>query len=792
MEKAEIEKSRLAALERLGILDTRQEERFDRLTHLARRFYSVPMALFSLIDRDRQWFKSHQGLEARETPRSQAFCDRAIEQDKVFIVEDATKDPRFCDNPLVTGPPYIRFYAGMPVREPTGFKIGTLCILDNKPRSVPEVELDVLRSLATLIEDEVERAYLSEHAQEFMTISELDRAIRRAQNVFLTYEDHSRAFEVLLADLLNLTQSQFGFIGEVLRKEDDEPFLEIGAITNIAWSPETQGLYQEVQRRGMRFERLDNLIGASMTSGEVVISNDVANDPRRGGLPEGHPEISAYLGIPVFSSNEQIGLVGLANRHNGYSQRIANELVPLLQTISQLIERKRLFEEKLSHKKNLERAANYDSLTGLPNRRLMTELFEQELIEADDRQGGLSVCFIDLDGFKEINDIHGHSVGDAVLKIVADRLKMAVREHDIVARLGGDEFVAILRDAEDPSVFQRILEQIRRPIPFRRYALQLSGSMGITVYPADNSDTDRLLRHADQAMYAAKESGKNQYRMFDLETHVSRKARVEILEQIPDALSNGQFELFLQPKINLLESSVEGFEALIRWRHPSRGLLSPLSFLPHLEHTEYAAAVGRFVIGDAVEKLKSWKDLGLNYSLSINLSPSHFIGEGFVEDLKSALIGCDDAIRSRLILELLETTALDETDRVISLLSDCRELGVQVSLDDFGTGYSSLDYFRRLPADEIKIDRSFVTDMLDDAEDELIVGAIIGLSKNFKRRIIAEGIENQQTQERLLEMGCQHAQGYFYTKPLPSDEALAWASQFHEARSQTPQGARCS
>ncbi|MCG7200714.1 EAL domain-containing protein [Marinobacter pelagius] len=782
MGKAETEKSRLAALERLGILDTRQEERFDRLTYLARRFYSVPIALFSLIDRDRQWFKSRQGLETQETPRSDAICDRAIEQDRVFIIEDAAKDPRFCNNPLVTGPPYIRFYAGMPVREPTGFKIGTLCIIDRKPRTVPDVELDVLRSLANLIEDEIERAYLSDHHQEFMTVSELNRAIQRAQNIFLTYEDHSEAFEIMLEDLLNLTHSQFGFIGEVRHNDHGNPFLEVGAITNIAWSPETKGLYQEVQRRGMRFERLDNMIGVSITAGKVIISNEFESDPRRGGLPEGHPEISAYMGIPIFSGDEQIGLVGLANRHNGYSPKIASELGPLLQTISQLIERKRLFEEKLNHKENLEKAANFDALTGLPNRRLMTELFERELGEADERQGILSICFIDLDGFKEINDTHGHSVGDAVLKTVADRLKSAVREHDIIARLGGDEFVAIIRDTQEPSIYRRILEEIRRPIPFRRHVLQLSGSMGVTVYPADHSDTDGLLRHADQAMYAAKESGKNQYQVFDLETHVSRKERVEILEQIPAALEMGQFELFLQPKIDLLKNRVEGFEALIRWQHPARGLLSPISFLGHLEYTEYAAEVGRFVIRDAVEKLKTWQEEGLDYSLSINLSPSHFISDDFVADLKSALAGCEASIRSRLILELLETTALDETDRVISLLTECRAQGVLVSLDDFGTGYSSLDYFRRLPTDEIKIDRSFVTDMLEDGEDELIVSAIIGLSKNFNKRIVAEGIENQETQDRMLEMGCRLVQGYFYTKPLPAAEALEWAREFHAAR----------
>lgn len=623
----------------------------------------------------------------------------------------------------------------------------------------------MLRSLVSLLEDEIERAYHSTQSQQFFQTSQLTRAIHRAQNIFLSHEDETAAFELMLNDLLALTDSQFGFIGEVLHHSDDTPFLKIGAITNIAWSPETEGLYQQVRRRGMVFENNNNLIGASLTSGQMVIANHFHSDRRRGGLPEGHPAIETYQGIPVHSGDQLIGLVGLGNRVGGYSEELALALEPLLQTLGQLIERKRLYKERLDHKKSLEKAANYDSLTGLPNRRRLTELFEQELVEADRRQGQLSVCFIDLDGFKEINDQFGHSVGDMVLKTVANRLKATIREHDVVARLGGDEFVAILRDVSDDGVYYRMLETIRQTIPHNHYQLQLSGSLGITIYPDDQSGPDLLLRHADQAMYAAKEQGRNQYRVFDLKSHVSRKKKLQVVEQISAALEQQQFELFLQPRINLRDRKVEGFEALIRWNHPERGLLGPFEFLPYLEYTEYAADISRFVMADAVGKLRSWQSEGLDYSLSINLSPSHFLSNRFGQDLADALDGCDKAFCSRLTLELLETTALDDSSIVIKRLESCRALGVELSLDDFGTGYSSLDYFRRLPVQEIKIDRSFVTDMLNDPDDEKVVGAIIALSQNFQRRVVAEGIEDEATMERLLEMGCYLAQGFHYTKP---------------------------
>ncbi|MDS1308986.1 MULTISPECIES: sensor domain-containing phosphodiesterase [Marinobacter] len=778
MNVTENEKRRLAAVIRLGILDTPPEERFERLTRIARQHYRVRTALFTILDHDRQWFKSHQGLEVTETPRSVAFCDHAIRQDHIFVVENASLDPRFRNNPFVVGSPHIRFYAGVPVREPGGFKVGTLCIIDDRPRQFSEKDLDVLRTLATMVEEELERSYIESDKSEYVPVSQLNRAIHQAQSVFLTSDNERSAFSQMLNDLLALTGSQFGLIGEVLHKSNGAPFLKVGAITNIAWSPETQALYQDVERRGMVFDRLDNILGLPMVSGETIISNDLSQDSRRGGLPAGHPTINTYIGIPVFSGDTHLGMIGLANRAEGYSQKLADELAPLSQTLGNLIERKRLYEEKGSHKRDLELAANYDALTGLPNRHRLTELFEQELYEAGQRNGQVSVCFIDLDGFKSINDEHGHAVGDAVLKSVAEKLKATVRSHDIVARLGGDEFVAILRDVGDERVYARLLDAIRQPINFRHHVLQVSGSMGVTVYPEDNVDSDLLLRHADQAMYAAKETGKNCYKIFDLQSHSSRKERVRVLEQIDTALREQQMELYYQPKICFHHHCVNGFEALIRWNHPKEGVLSPAHFLEHIEYTEHARTLGNFVIREAVKQLMAFARQDLPYTLSVNLSPCHFLSEEFKDDLSSALEDCPIELRSRLILEILETTAMDDTETALRNLKASRELGVDISLDDFGTGYSSLDYFRRLPAQEIKIDRSFVMDMLSDPDDSMIVSAIVSLSKSFKRRLVAEGIENADVERKLIDLGCDLGQGFFYSKPLPLPEALHWAKHF--------------
>ncbi|RBW52080.1 EAL domain-containing protein [Marinobacter sp. F3R11] len=778
MNNTETEPRRLAALDRLEILDTPPDERFDRLTRIARQHYQVEIALISVLDEKRQWFKSRQGIDITETPRSIAFCDHALRQDQVFIVGDASQDPRFRNNPFVKDSPHVRFYAGVPVREPSGFKIGTLCIIDTRPRQFTERNLDVLRILATLVEEELERSYIESDKSEYVPVSHLNRAIHHAQNVFLTSDNERAAFQQMLGDLLALTGSQFGFIGEVLHERSGTPYLKVHAITNIAWNPETQALYQDVERRGMIFDRLDNILGLPMVTGETIISNNLATDSRRGGLPPGHPPIDTYLGIPVYSGNTLLGLIGLANRAEGYTQKLVDELAPLSQTLANLIERKRLYEEKSAHKKDLELAANYDALTGLPNRRRLTELFEQELYEADQRNGLVSVCLIDLDGFKSINDEYGHLVGDAILRSVAAKLQATVRSHDIIARPGGDEFVAILRDVDDERIYARILEAIRQPINFRHHMFHVSGSMGVTVYPEDDADSDLLLRHADQAMYAAKETGKNCFKFFDLQSHSSREERIRVLEQIDSALRNQQMELYYQPKICFHNHTVNGFEALIRWNHPKEGLLEPLFFLEHIEYTEYARTLGNFVIREAVKRLLEFAQQDLPYTLSINLSPCHFLSHEFRDDLSSALEDCPQELRSRLILEILETTIMDDTETVMQNLKACRELGVDVSLDDFGTGYSSLDYFRRLPAQEIKIDRSFVMDMLDDADDSMIVSAIISLSKSFKRRLVAEGIDCIDIERKLIELGCDIGQGFFYSKPLPLPEALRWAADF--------------
>jgi PAS domain S-box-containing protein len=339
------ETQRLASLQACRVLDTAPEERFDRITRIAQASFRVEIALVSLVDADRQWFKSAQGLAATQTPRDISFCGHAILGEDIFEIPDALQDTRFADNPLVTGAPFIRFYAGMPLRAPDGFRVGTLCIIDPQPRRLDARERDILRDLARCVEQELDRLDLVVQSRKLQRANQLAEAITHAQSVFIDKLDRSAAFTHLLDDILQITESAYGFIGEVLRSPEGEPYLKTYAITDIAWDPATREFYDKYASIGMEFRNLKTLFGAALTSGEPVIANAPAADPRRGGLPPGHPALNAFLGLPVYYGDEMVAMLGLANRPEGYDDELLEFLRPFVGTLAQLVNAIRVREK---------------------------------------------------------------------------------------------------------------------------------------------------------------------------------------------------------------------------------------------------------------------------------------------------------------------------------------------------------------------------------------------------------------------------------------------------------------
>lgn len=437
--------------------------------------------------------------------------------------------------------------------------------------------------------------------------------------------------------------------------------------------------------------------------------------------------------------------------------------------------------EAKEHEKQLQKIAYYDSLTALPNRALLADRLHQAMTQAHRRAQPLAVVYLDLDGFKTINDTHGHHVGDQLLISLSDRMKQILREGDTLARIGGDEFVAILVDlvdmAESEPIITRLLLAAEQPVQLGDLSLRVSASLGITFYPqAQETDADLLMRQADQAMYQAKLAGKNRFHVFDTEHDSNIRSHYENLEYIRMAFNANEFVLFYQPKVNMRTGKVIGAEALIRWQHPQKGLLAPALFLPTIENHPLANELGEWVINRALTQMEIWHNQGLDIPVSVNIGASQLSQKNFVPRLQEILSLHPTIMPSCLELEVLETSALENITQAFTVIEECRKIGVHFALDDFGTGYSSLTYLKRLPVTTLKIDQTFVRDMLDDPDDLAILEGVIGLATAFRRKVIAEGVETVEHGEMLLQLGCDLAQGYGIARPMPADQLPQWAN----------------
>jgi diguanylate cyclase (GGDEF)-like protein/PAS domain S-box-containing protein len=440
------------------------------------------------------------------------------------------------------------------------------------------------------------------------------------------------------------------------------------------------------------------------------------------------------------------------------------------------------------YQRQLESMAKYDALTELPNRVLLSDRLTQAMRLAERNNQKLALLFIDLDGFKEINDALGHAVGDEVLIKITQRVLLELRDSDTFARFGGDEFVVVLPAFSDTesaeAVVSQLLSAIAEKITLAENAVSLTASIGLTFYPQSEAlDADQLLRQADQAMYLAKQKGRNQFQSFDTESAKAVRTRHEDLARIRLALDRNEFVLFYQPKINLKTYEVVGAEALIRWQHSERGLIAPIEFLPLIEQHALSVNLGEWVLDAALSQMTEWRRQGVYVPVSVNINSLHLRQPTFVSRLAEILADHPSILSAELELEIVETSSLENLEIVSEIISDCRQLGVVCSLDDFGTGYSSLLYLRRLPVEKLKIDMNFVRNMLVDNNDFAIVQGILALAKSFGLGVIAEGIETPEHTAKLLTLGCEFGQGYGISKPMAGAQMPDWIRQWRESHS---------
>jgi diguanylate cyclase (GGDEF)-like protein len=522
---------------------------------------------------------------------------------------------------------------------------------------------------------------------------------------------------------------------------------------------------------------------------ENVIKNDYALYPEN--VKEIFPkdellvtmDIEAYSGIALYNKKQEPIGIFVALRKNRFKepQKIEHILQMYLGSIS--AEMERYSNEK--NEKDLKNIAYYDPLTKLPNRLLVTDRINHALHNQSRDKSIVAICFMDLDGFKEVNDTLGHAAGDFVLVEVSKRIEEILRPDDTIARLGGDEFVLVLTDIESSEdaarVLLRVLNVVSKQYKYKTKEIShISASIGVTLYPEDNVDSDTLLRHADQAMYKAKENGKNQFYFFDLKEHVKVKANLQALKKIEKGINRGEFELYFQPKLSTGSLLIQSAEVLTRWNHPIIGILSPNEFLPLIENDDIIFKFDEWVIKESLLAMQKIHKLYPSLSLSVNVSAKQFKQKNFVQKIKNIIkeLAIDYSILKFIEFEITESSALESINYTNETIESLKKFGIRFALDDFGTGYSSLTHLKELKVNTIKIDKSFVLDMLHTPQDMAITNAIISLSKVFQIEVVAEGVESIEHLLMLFELGCDVVQGYNVAKPITFDSFISFLNDF--------------
>ncbi|MEL6062243.1 MULTISPECIES: putative bifunctional diguanylate cyclase/phosphodiesterase [unclassified Methylobacterium] len=709
------EAARLQALAELDMSDAEPDVALTHIVELAARLLGAPTAFVSFVDRDRQIFNAKVGLDLCETARDIAFCNRTIAQDTLLVVRDATRDPRFCDNPLVSGPPFIRFYAGAPLRTRAGHAIGTLCLLGPEPRDAfTDQDRQILADLARLVIDRLE-------------LRRAEAGRRATQTRFEHIADTSPD-AIVCTDAQGLVsfwsagaEHMFGHTGaEVLGRS-------IARLIPDRMAGGSEGLLRRLAQGS-----------AEHLTGRTVELTAEHRDGR---------EFPVELSLSTW-------------RENG---------VPTHGAIMRDVSQRWAIEERLF------RLAHLDPLTELPNRLVLRGRIEAALAQAEPA----AVLMFDLDGFKEVNDAHGHAVGDAVLKVTAARLRACAGPDGTAARLGGDEFAIVLPGVGDPLVAvaaaEAALRALAEPYSVDGLVMHLGASAGIALSPAHATEGSEFLACADAALYDAKARGRGQHRLFTPELRAAIQRTRACREGLRRAVLRDEFVLHYQPQVRLSDGALMGAEALIRWQHPEHGLLPPAAFLDVLDNSPDAARIGDWVLRTACVQAEAWRAGGLHpFRIGVNLFAAQFRG-GDLAARVAASLAETGLPPEALELEITETIILRHDPQVDAALQALRAMGVGIAFDDYGTGYASLSLLKNFPLTRLKIDRGFVNGLCVDRRDAAIVRAVIDLSRRFGLTVIAEGVETQEQRRRLLSKGCQEAQGYLFGRPMSAE---AFAAQY--------------
>ncbi|WP_373050228.1 bifunctional diguanylate cyclase/phosphodiesterase [Thalassovita aquimarina] len=603
---------------------------------------------------------------------------------------------------------------------------------------------------------------------------EMLRVIDDTLSSFIVKPNAKRAFEIVLNELLKLSGSECGFLQDRRTDENGAPHMRTLAMSELDRNGETRPSRGTQDPKDL-FKTCEGLNTDDIFNGEIVIDNAPVEQFRGKDLPTGHPSISSFLGIPLKRGETVIGAIGLANRRGGYDMSFVDRITPFITAIAEVVEANQNEEARRKSEQRTARMANYDELTGLPNRSQFKERLLMATKRAERYSERCALLLLDLDHFKDVNDTLGHPVGDALLSSVARRLTSVTRESDIVARLGGDEFAVLqinLTDSKDAATFaQRLIDVMTAPFDIAGHRIHTETSIGIALCTPDNLEPTRLFSQADTALYRAKAAGRHRYRFHDAQVEAEVRQRVALVEELHAACAGNQFELYYQPQVDTRRQRLVGVEALLRWNHPERGLLGPGAFIRAAETSGCLLDIEDWVLRQACRQMSEWQVQGLLETaiISVNLSPLQFKTAEFENSVLSAL---EEAGLSPqcLELEITERSVAERPEAVAPLIERLTATGIRFSIDDFGTGYSSLQYLKKLPVSKIKVAQEFVADMLSDPSDASIVRAIISLGHELGYEVIAEGVETEAQRDFLQDRGCFLFQGYLFGRPSPASQ----------------------
>lgn len=693
----------------------------DEVCLLAHSLFEMPMVVVSLVSRDRQNFIAKYGIADEGTAREDSFCTYTILADHVNVVGDATQDERFVHNKLVTGDLHLRFYAGAPLIVRPGVRIGSLSLLDTKPRDFTEADTEKLAMMATIVVNELRRRRAL-----------ID--VRRQQN--------------LLTQAARITKiGSWSYDVECDR---------------LSFSDEAYEIFELERPCALSWELLHDFWSDDWTNDIEAEIRGVIN-----------------VGIPLDKTVQITTAEGSRRwiRCLAEAEVVAGDVAHVIGSFQDITAER-------THAAALEWIAFRDALTSLPNRAYFQSQLAAALVESERQNAKLGLLLFDLDHFKEINAAFGEEVGDALLRTLAGRLPGILRSSRMIFRLDGDEFAVILpelaanSDMNGPA--QRLIDFLnqRKLQEGRRYPLTVS--MGSAVYPDDGRDANQILHSAEIALREAKAGGRNRHVPYTHRMGEAIEARRALLAEIKAGLASREFVLFYQPIINVGEPlEVVGFEALMRWQHPTHGLLTPDRFHVAFDDQELSLPIGEVALDSALQQMRQWLDAGIEFGcVSVNISAAQFRG-GDLVDVVVGKLKKWNVPANRLILEVTENVYMNwRADIVGDSIRALHDAGVLIALDDFGTGYASLQHLKQFPVDRLKIDKSFISDMRDPA----IVSAILMIGAGMRIKVTAEGVEEEYQLDLLRAMGCHQVQGFLFAKPMPADAVETYLDSFDARR----------